>query len=328
MTETNSDRENRKNWKNQRRQAAHHERREIEETYLENDNTDSDSQPTPHSATTLSEEKISMLQDFRIKMDNINYKLCIVCQERIPLLTLVKGTCKRCYYEKNIGGTPKKFSEGNNMHPGEVPDELKGLSEIEEMLISKVFTVMTVYQLRDGQNGYRGHRQSSNNPTVFRDFTVRRRKVCKALLWLKKNNPYYNDIIIDTDLLETLPENDSIFNMLPQLQDDELGEDDGDNIEDGEDVSRTFVPLIPPTQREGEAINATLDRMQNDNPPSLWPEIEGVPINEFHTPSYMVRAFPTLYPYGRADLRSARVKEVKPAEYFRHLLWYKDGRFA
>ncbi|CAB5370366.1 unnamed protein product [Rhizophagus irregularis] len=103
MMETNSDQENQKNWENQRRQAARkqscklknrnvskgrninqqtrqdHERREIEETYLENDNTDSDSQPTSHSATTLSEEEISMLQDFRIKMDNINYKLCIVC---------------------------------------------------------------------------------------------------------------------------------------------------------------------------------------------------------------------------------------------------------
>uniref|UniRef100_U9SVI2 DUF6570 domain-containing protein n=1 Tax=Rhizophagus irregularis (strain DAOM 181602 / DAOM 197198 / MUCL 43194) TaxID=747089 RepID=U9SVI2_RHIID len=224
MTETNSDRENQKNRENQRRQAAckrsrnlknqnvlkgrninqqtrqDHERRKIEETYLENDNTDSDSQPTSHSATTLSEEEISMLQDFCIKMDNINYKLCIVCQERIPLLTLVKGTCKRCYYEKNIWGTPKKFSEGNNMHPGEVPNELKGLSEIEEMLIFQVFTVMTVYQLRGEQNGYRGHvinfpqdiqgftkhlprdpssldvliirRQSSNNPTVFRNFTI------------------------------------------------------------------------------------------------------------------------------------------------------------
>ncbi|PKC13354.1 hypothetical protein RhiirA5_410699 [Rhizophagus irregularis] len=240
MTETNSDRENQKNRENQRRQAAYHERREIEETYLENDNTDSDSQPTSHSATILSEEEISMLQDFCIKMDNINYKLCIVCQERIPLLTLVKGTCKRCYYEKNIWGTPKKFSEGNNMHPGEVPDELKGLSEIEEMLIFQVFTVMTVYQLRGEQNGYRGH----------------------------------------------------VINFPQDIQDDESGEDDGDNIEDGEDVSRTFVLLMPPTQREDEAINATLDQMQNDNPPSLWPEIEGVPINEFHTPGYMVRAFP------------------------------------
>ncbi|PKC52048.1 hypothetical protein RhiirA1_482379 [Rhizophagus irregularis] len=61
--------------------------------------------------------------------------------------------------------------------------------------------------------------------------------------------------------------------------------------------------------------------MQNDNPPSLWPEIEGIPINEFHMPGYMVRAFPMLYPYGKADLRLAHVKEVKPAKYFRHLIF-------
>ena len=42
----------------------------------------------------------------------------------------------------------------------------------------------------------------------------------------------------------------------------------------------------------------------------------------------MVRAFLTLYPYGQADLRSERAKEVKPVEYFKYLLWYKDGRFA
>ena len=33
------------------------------------------------------------------------------------------------------------------MDPGEVPDELQGLTEIEEMLIAQVFTVMTVYRL-------------------------------------------------------------------------------------------------------------------------------------------------------------------------------------
>ncbi|PKK59202.1 hypothetical protein RhiirC2_719980, partial [Rhizophagus irregularis] len=288
MTETNSDRENRKNQENQHRQAARkrtrklknqnvlkgrninqqtrqdHEGREIEEAYVESDNMDSDSYPTRNSATTMSEEEISMLQDFCIKMENIRYNLCNVCQERIPLLTLVKETCKRCYYEKNTGGTPKKFSGGNNMHPGDVPNELKGLSEIEEMLISQVFTVMTVYRLRGGQNGYRGH--VINFPQDIQGFT-------KQLL----RDPRSLDVLV----------NDSIFNMLPQLQDDESGEDDSDNIEDGEDVSRTFVPLMPPTQREGEAINATLDRMQNDNPLSLWPEIESVPMNEFHTPGYM-----------------------------------------
>ena len=43
---------------------------------------------------------------------------------------------------------------------------------------------------------------------------------------------------------------------------------------------------------------------------------------------YMARAFPTLYPYGRGDLCSERARDIKPAEYFKHLMWYKDGRFA
>ena len=68
--------------------------------------------------------------------------------------------------------------------------------------------------------------------------------------------------------------------------------------------------------------------MQNHNSPSLWPEIDGNLINEFQTPRYMVRAFPTLYPHGRGDLHSERARDIKPAEYFKHLIWYKDGRFA
>jgi hypothetical protein len=43
--------------------------------------------------------------------------------------------------------SPKKFSGENNMDPGDVPEELKGLTEIEEMLIIQVFTVMSVYRL-------------------------------------------------------------------------------------------------------------------------------------------------------------------------------------
>jgi len=52
---------------------------------------------------------------------------------------------------------PKKFSDKNNMDPDEVSENLKGFTEIEEMLITQVFTVITVYQLRGGQNGYRGN---------------------------------------------------------------------------------------------------------------------------------------------------------------------------
>ena len=43
------------------------------------------------------------------------------------------------------------------MDPGEVPDELQDLTEIEEMLIARVFPVMSIYRLRGGQHGYRGN---------------------------------------------------------------------------------------------------------------------------------------------------------------------------
>ncbi|CAG8830479.1 21829_t:CDS:1, partial [Gigaspora margarita] len=60
----------------------------------------------------------------------------------------------RCYNEKTLS---KKFLFDNNMDPGEVPEELQGLTEIEEMLIAQVFSVIVVYRLREGQYGYRGN---------------------------------------------------------------------------------------------------------------------------------------------------------------------------
>src|SRR5688572_5573810 len=104
---------------------------------------------------------------------------------------------------------------------------------------------MTVYRLRGGQNGYRRNvinfpqdiqeftlrlprhrskldvlvvRRQSKNNSSFRDFTVRRNKVANALIWLKLNNHYYEDITIDTEILQTLPENGSIITLLLQIQ--------------------------------------------------------------------------------------------------------------
>jgi ATP-dependent DNA helicase PIF1 len=341
------------------RQEQTRRERNRQEEVLVDEERNSDINTIPQSATTISEEEIQMLNDFRKEMDDLHYELCNVCNERIPSMPMmVEGVCKRCYKDKN---EIKKFSSENNMDPGDIPDELKSLSEIEEMLIAQVCTVISVYRLRGGQLGYRGNvinfnqdihefitrlprnpssldvlvvrRQSSNDPSAFRDFTVRRSKVCRALLWLKENNTYYNDITIDNEILESLPENGSVFNMLPQIHekqtvDDDANDNEHENEYENESISRTFVPLPPPTRREDDAINETLDRMQSNNSPTIWPDIEGVPINEFKTAGYIARAFPTLYPYGRADFRSSRAIRVLPAEYFKHLLWYKDGRFA
>ena len=59
--------------------------------------------------------------------------MCPICNERIPSMTLVNGSCRRCNTEKS---NLKKFSSENNMDPGVVPDELKGLTELKKYSIA------------------------------------------------------------------------------------------------------------------------------------------------------------------------------------------------
>src|SRR4051794_17528321 len=61
-------------------------------------------------------------------------------------------------------------------------------------------------------------RKSENDPNKFRDFTIRRDRVAAALLWLKYNNKYYEDINIDYATIQSLPKNGSVINLLPQIQ--------------------------------------------------------------------------------------------------------------
>ena len=51
----------------------------------------------------------------------------------------------------------KSFSADNNMDPGEVPQCLEGLPQVEEMLIAKAHPIMSVYRKKGGQCGYSGH---------------------------------------------------------------------------------------------------------------------------------------------------------------------------
>ncbi|CAG8817298.1 2429_t:CDS:2, partial [Cetraspora pellucida] len=56
------------------------------------------------------------------------------------------------------------------------------------------------------------------------------------------------------------------------------------------------------------------------------PKIDENLINEFSILGYIACAFSTLYSTGNTDLCTEHVKDIKPAEYFKHLLKYKDGR--
>jgi len=127
-----------------------------------------------------------------------------------------------------------------------------------------------------------------------------------------------------------LPENCSIADQLPQIENDQLNENSSEDENDNDNmVTCTFVPSPPPSHSE-ELIKNTLNQIQFENPPMTWPQIDNSPIiiNECQTPGYIAMAFPTLYPIGKADLCAEHIRDIKPAEYFKHLLRYKDGRFG
>ena len=71
----------------------------------------------------------------------------------LPSIKLIKGVCRHCYYDKNL---IKRFSAENNMDPGDIPEELQELTEIEAMLIADLsycFSILSSW----GQHAYRGN---------------------------------------------------------------------------------------------------------------------------------------------------------------------------
>jgi len=291
---------------------------------------------------------IECAQLFENDMKNLKLYTCKECKE----ISLSIGNQTNCVHLKQCW----KYSELNDMDPGDIPDELQNLSFVEEALIARVHPIISVFKLKGHhQFGYRGNvinfvqdvnsfakklphniddLQSIINITTcdkknnVHNFTVRVAKVRKALIWLKANNPYYSDIDISNENLDKLPDNSNVGEKLITIPLDEdtdrkenidIDQDDDESEFDEtlNNIQESFIPNMEiPTQE-------TLVKNHID-----WPTMSQEAIDEFQTVGYIVCAFPTLFPYGKADLREHRIVEIKPAMYFKHLMKYHDQRFA
>ena len=78
------------------------------------------------------------MKNFHNKQSNWQLRLCNVCHEVWPTQvnhaddTNNPYTCTRCKRDK---GVPTRYSQANDMDPRAVPECLKNLSQVEEMLI-------------------------------------------------------------------------------------------------------------------------------------------------------------------------------------------------
>ena len=228
------------------------------------------------------------------------------------------------------------------------------------MLISGVLPMISVYRLPLGQYGYRGHvinfpqnlaeivstlprlpeevdvivMKKKISPGIHKDFRIRRHVVQNALQYLKLNNKYYRDIEISQHRIEQLPVDD--FYKPPNVQSEDCTTEESnenstqeqaeeeENIEEDLNDRSSAVPFINTFTTESEKIKHLIRDRENFD----WPEISKSPINEFTHEGYMALSFPTLYPTGEADFNCSRMRKVTIGNYFKHILKYKDGRFA
>ena len=211
---------------------------------------------------------------------------------------------------------------------------LQGLTQVEEMLVSAVMSIMSIYRLPLGQYGYTGHIINlpqdvvrfahslprlpqevdvlvvcKDNEHSHRDFRVRRTVVQDALMYLIENNKYYraNDVHLNQEALQRLPEDGNLMDVrsldLPQAESGAYTDQSGPSEDQYQaHLTTSFVPNAPQQRTEEETVQQSFHNLQSGISHTLiWPTIGGATIDEFTTEGYFSMAFPTLFPTGAAE---------------------------
>ena len=172
-------------------------------------------------------------------------------------------------------------------HPYQI--SLQELTQVEEMLISGVLPIMSLYRLPHGQYAYSGHvinlpqdvasfantlpRLPSQLDVIVvikegaaeshHDFHVRRSVVLCALQWLLANNIYYRNVWIDSDAIAVLPEDGNLTGLHSMTLE---SSDDDQELPSSQDVdpynahlARTFVPSSAQRLTEQETIQQSIN---------------------------------------------------------------------
>ena len=196
------------------------------------------------------------------------------------------------------------------MIPSPVPKELQGLTQVEEMLIARVFPVISVYTKPGGQKAYKGHcinfsqdikqladslpRYPRELPVIvisvkgkdntFKDLTVCRNNVSSALHWLVQHNPAYKDITINYYCLASLPSE----GVPTDLQKTSCGENNNDDEIDSDrgPLDADEIPFIEDTELSSTVLNPVVLKAQMITDDLLqhvfnWPDRNTNPLNEF-----------------------------------------------
>ncbi|CAG8733931.1 25455_t:CDS:1, partial [Racocetra persica] len=80
-------------------------------------------------------------------------------------------------------------------------------------------------------------RRTGQDCSTFHDFKVKHANILVWLNFLRKNNPFYANIEIDHDILQTLPKDGSVFERLYAVHDVDSSVNDTVNLTNNSNIS-------------------------------------------------------------------------------------------
>ena len=254
-------------------------------------------------------------------MEGLTFHAWVSREVSWPTLEIKYSTqmCKQCTNDQE-NGCVGLLTSNNNMNPGRVPPPLKDLSVVEEMLIAQIEPMMHIFRFPAGrQFEHRGHvlnllqnvqsvltllpRTNSNLGMVIvrqtrtsgkvNDFRVRRQRVLEALVNLKRNNKYYENIEIDSEALEVIPEDGENLHVIRADNDDASFEDIspvGANIDDeAKDTNENEDDAVYFSHSVLTSVALKLNSKENGDQQDHmgWLTYGSNPISEFTTEVYL-----------------------------------------
>ena len=294
----------------------------------------------------------------------IKSESCVVCRNQWFDINVGprSGKCQRCSGERLKKNIPPTFSAKNDMDPGLAPTCLRILNSVEVAAISLICPQLTIYKLKGGASGIKGHSISFYQdiqgfvnrlphrpedlpiivikaPNQNIELKANRFKILNALEFLIQKNPEYGKIAIDEEALSSYPA-DSIT-PVPNIRACDAAEtvdarpsepedivvDDNTGVLDDADLVQTAAPFDVPTRLASDQIRQAV--LGEDHRPAnlRWPDRTG-PASEWEY-AYFSKAFPNLFPYGQGDISKPRIgKKPEFLQYIRHLTRLPDTQFA
>lgn len=300
------------------------------------------------------------IKSFHKAEEALSMDTCKRCDERwFDMCLNSSGVRKRCasHDRKLRPGDPFLFSAANALDPGALPGHLPKLSQVEEMMVSRVHAHLEIHTVRGDQSSYTGHsvnilkdaakvyfalpvapedleivmclptnaHQSPLSSGQFESsFVVRRANVHVWIQHLCKKHPGYKDIRLNREALSSLPENGNVMHRISLTRTKEVRVDDA--LDPSTEPSPPVVSAVPSVAVERADGLASGGAVPPRDVPGIF---RHVPMSEFSSRhASLSLAFPTLFPVGMAEFNRPRMRAVTYAQYIEHLMKYKDGRFA